>query len=89
MVYLRIMKLTKDRLGRAINPHAFRHSAATSIAFADPEHVQITKNILGHGSLASSELYYNLAQQFEAARRWDEHIDGLRDARRDESVGDD
>jgi integrase/recombinase XerD len=70
MVYRRIMELTEERLGRAINPHAFRHAAATSIAFADPEHVRITKPILGHGSLAASEEYYNLAQAFEASRRF-------------------
>jgi integrase len=81
------MKLTKERIGCAINPHAFRHAAATSIAFADPEHVQITKSILGHGSLASSERYYNLAQAFEAARRWDAHVQRLRDGHRDEFIG--
>ncbi len=85
MVYRRIMSLTEKRLGRAINPHAFRHAAATSIAFADPEHVRITKTILGHGSLAASEAYYNLAQAFEAARRYSEHIRALRDGGRDSS----
>ncbi|MFL6690423.1 MAG: tyrosine-type recombinase/integrase [Alphaproteobacteria bacterium] len=78
MVYQRIMKLTKERLGRAINPHAFRHAAATSIAFADPEHVQIIKTILGHGSLATSAEYYDLAQAAEASRRYNEHLDALR-----------
>ncbi len=63
MVYRRTMKLTQERLGRAINPHAFRHAAATSIAFSDPEHVMMTKSILGHSTLAASERYYNLAQE--------------------------
>ena len=78
MVYRRIMKLTEERLGRAINPHAFRHAAATSIAFSDPEHVSITKSILGHTTLASSEQYYNLAQEAEATRRYHEHLASLR-----------
>ena len=78
MVYQRVMKLTKSRLGVAINPHAFRHAAATSIAFGDPEHVQIVINILGHTTLATSERYYILAQTTEAARRYHDHIDKLR-----------
>jgi len=78
MVYERVMKLTKKALGRAINPHAFRHAAATSIAFADPEHVQIIKSILGHGSLATSAEYYDLANAAEASRRYNEHLDALR-----------
>jgi integrase/recombinase XerD len=86
MVYRRIMELTEERLGRAINPHAFRHAAATSIAFADPEHVRITKSILGHGSLTSSERYYNLAQASEAARRYNEQIRRLRGSARDATI---
>jgi site-specific recombinase XerD len=85
MVYRRIMSLTEKRLGRAINPHSFRHAAATSIAFGDPDHVRITKSILGHASLAASEAYYNLAQAFEASRRYYEHIRALRDGGRDGS----
>jgi hypothetical protein len=41
--------------------------AATSIAFADPEHVQIIKSILGHGSLVTSTEYYDLTQSAEAS----------------------
>jgi integrase len=79
MVYRRIMEYTRERLGRAINPHAFRHAAATSIAFAAPEHVRIIKSILGHGSLATSAEYYDLAQAAEASRRYNEHLDVIRD----------
>jgi integrase/recombinase XerD len=89
MVYRRIMEYTRDKLGRAINPHAFRHAAATSIAFADPEHVRIIKSILGHGSIATSEEYYNLAQATEASRRYNEHIDALRHGSRDDSIAGD
>jgi integrase/recombinase XerD len=78
MVYRRVMNLTKIRLGVAINPHAFRHAAATSIAFHDPEHVRIVMSILGHSTLATSEHYYILAQTTEAARRYHQHIDKLR-----------
>lgn len=79
MVYRRIVALTEEKLGRAINPHAFRHAAATSIAFADPEHVRIIMPILGHGSLATSDEYYNLAQAVEASRRYYEHLQSLRE----------
>jgi len=79
MVYRRTMKLTQERLGRAINPHAFRHAAATSIAFSDPEHVMVTKSILGHSTLASSEEFYNLAEETEATQRYHAHLAALRD----------
>jgi len=67
-VYCHIVELTRERLGRAINPHLFRDCAATTIAAEDPLHVHITRNILGHTSLTTSERYYNQARSLNAFR---------------------
>lgn len=52
---------TSRLLGLKLNPHAFRHVAATSIAEMDPEHIGIIKDILGHATLAMAEKHYNRA----------------------------
>ena len=54
----RICRRTEGRFGHPISPHLFRDAAATSIAELDPEHVGTIKAILGHASLATSEIYY-------------------------------
>jgi integrase len=77
-IYDRIVTLTKAKFGRSLNPHLFRDSAATSIATEDPEHVYITKVVLGHSSLATSEQYYNHAQSRVASRRFQSHVLDLR-----------
>jgi hypothetical protein len=65
----RIGKVTKARLGRRISPHLFRDCVATDIAIHDPAHVGITKVVLGHAALATSQKCYNKAGSFHAARR--------------------
>jgi site-specific recombinase XerD len=77
-IYYRIRILTKAKFGRSLNPHLFRDSAATSIATEDPEHVYITKSVLGHSSLATSEKYYNHAQSSVASRRFQNRVLELR-----------
>ena len=69
-IYDRIVKLTRAEFGQPINPHLFRDCAATSIATETPEHVRITKEILGHGTLQASERYYNHAQSLQATGRY-------------------
>ena len=68
-VRTQITRLTRARLGVAVNPHLFRHCAATSIAIEDPKHVMIIKSVLAHRSLATGEKYYNLAGSNDANRR--------------------
>jgi site-specific recombinase XerD len=76
--YFRIREATRAKFGHEINPHLFRDSAATSIAVEDPESVHITRNILGHGTLRTSEQHYNHAQSLEASRRYQRRILELR-----------
>jgi len=82
-IYFRIMKLTKKRFGEVVNPHLFRDGAATSIAIEDPEHVRCTTAVLGHGSLVTSEKYYNQAGSLDASRRLQSHVLDLRRRFRD------
>ena len=83
-IYFRIIRSTRSRFGRAINPHLFRDSAATSIAIEDPDRVHITRSILGHATLRTSERHYNHAQSLKASRRHQQMIQKLR-ARADAS----
>jgi integrase/recombinase XerD len=76
-----IKKKTGEWSGHPINPHRFRHAAATSIAIADPVHVGIIMPILGHSSSSTAELYYNRATSIEAARCYQQHIAELQRSR--------
>jgi integrase len=76
-----ITKETTQWSGEAVHPQLFRRAAATSTAYADPEHVGIVTPILGHASFSTAELYYNKATSIEAARRYQKHIAKLRRSR--------
>jgi integrase/recombinase XerD len=82
--------IIKQRIGAEfgchLTPHLFRDCAATSIATEDPEHVHITKSILGHTTLAMSERHYNHAKSLEAAKLFQNGILALRQRRRDTST---
>jgi hypothetical protein len=69
---------TRAKFGHMINPHLFRDSAATSIAIEDPKRAYITRSIPGHGTLRTSEQYYNHAQSREALRQYQRRILELR-----------
>jgi integrase/recombinase XerD len=77
-IYFAISRLTHRRFGHVICPHLFRDSAATSIAIEDPEHVHVTRSILGHTTLQTSERHYVHAQSLEASRRYQRRILELR-----------
>lgn len=62
-------KVTERHLGVALRPHAFRHIAATSIAEADPEHVGIIRDVLGHATLDMAEKHYNRATANSACNK--------------------
>jgi integrase/recombinase XerD len=73
-----VKRRTRDQFGRSLYPHLFRDAAATSVATDDPEHVNITKPILGHGSLRMSEEHYNHAQSAIALKRLQNHVLAIR-----------
>lgn len=66
---------TQAAFGRSINLHLFRDAAATSVALEDPASVRIAAQVLGHGSFATTERHYNLAQGQKAAESWHQVLD--------------
>lgn len=64
-----VTNATDRYLERAIPPHLFRDCVATDIALYDPAHIGITKDVLGHKTLASSQKYYNQAGSISALEK--------------------
>lgn len=62
-----IARLTLRYLGKRVSPHLFRDCMATAIALEAPEQVGITKSVLGHASLTSSQEHYNQALGYSAS----------------------
>jgi integrase len=77
-IYIRIVARTREGLGRPINPHLFRDSAATSIAIREPVRVGVASRLLGHRSGSTTERYYNQARSIEASRLMQNHLLALR-----------
>jgi integrase len=57
-----------------LSPHLFRDCAATSIAIDTPRHVRDSQHVLGHSSLATTEIHYNQAKCLSAARAWQDTL---------------
>ena len=72
-----IRKHTRGSDGRALWPHLFRSSAATSVAIKASGTVDIIPAVLGHASPTTSERYYNLATSLEASRAHNAVLDAL------------
>lgn len=66
-IYTAITTRTRAGFGFPINPHRFRHCAATSAAQLDPEHARVSMAILGHTNTVTAERYYNNAPSAAAA----------------------
>ena len=81
-IYQQIVERTRTAFGTPVNPHLFRHSAATSLALASPEDVRAGALMLGHASYATTERHYNLARAFDAARRYHEVMEQRKRQRR-------
>lgn len=69
-VHFRIVKVTRDAFGVPINPHAFRHMAATRIATDNPENITDVMAMLGHASPETAERHYNRAKMLDAGGRY-------------------
>ncbi|CAD0186248.1 hypothetical protein RUESEDTHA_03155 [Ruegeria sp. THAF57] len=65
-----IAKRTREKFAVRIGPHFFRDCAATYVATHSGEDVGVTKSILGHSTLRSSERHYNQARQNDAAKKY-------------------
>lgn len=68
-VYQSICDRTEAAFGAAINPHVFRHIAATDLATNAPECALAIMDILGQSRIETSDKYYNQAKLEGAAHR--------------------
>ncbi len=59
---------TTERLGIRITPHDARDAAATTWAIAAPDKVGVSRDLLAHSDLRTTQKYYNRARGVEASR---------------------
>jgi site-specific recombinase XerD len=76
--YQQITKRTQEHLGKSVNPHQFRHSAASTLAVEMPAHVRVSASILGHASFQTTESYYIHAQHAQAHDQFVEEMMAIR-----------
>jgi integrase/recombinase XerD len=77
-IYLAVFKRTKKAFGFGVNPHRFRHAAASFWSSQDPVNVRGAKDLLGHASFGTTEKHYVMAQSRLAGRALARAIDALR-----------
>ena len=77
-VATRIEMRTRAAFGKAINPHAFRDAAATTLVIADAARIHCAAPLLGHLSLATTQKHYIQAKGLEAQRSYLDVIDNLK-----------
>lgn len=70
--------LTQRVFGVTLRPHAFRSIAATSIAEKNPSQAGIIRDVLGHATIRTSEMYYNRAAGKAACGQLQEMVDKTR-----------
>jgi integrase len=63
-------QITSELLGRQVNPHSLRHSAATAILIQDPLASGRAAATLAHGSEATLDRYYDLSGDAAAQALW-------------------
>jgi integrase len=63
-----VTRHTTERLGIWITPHDARDAAATTWAIAAPDKVGISRDLLAHSDLRTTQKYYNRAKGIEASR---------------------
>ncbi len=74
-----IKYITRERLGIAINPHAFRHLAGKTLLLAQPGAMNNVKLVLGHKSITTGERSYVDEEQAAAISRLDKTIEDERE----------
>jgi integrase len=77
-MYKVVCERTKRAFGFSVNPHRFRHAAASFWSIRDPVNVRGVKDLLGHASFGMTEKHYIMAQSRVAGRALAGAIDSLR-----------
>jgi integrase/recombinase XerD len=63
-----VRRRTRKAFGFTVNPHRFRHAAASFWSIHDPANVRGAKDLLGHASFGMTEKHYIMAQSRLAGR---------------------
>jgi integrase len=77
-IYRIITNRTRRALGQPVNPHLFRHCAATTIAILQPGRIRVARDLLDHVSLATTKAHYIKARSIEASRHYARVLKQLR-----------
>jgi integrase len=72
-----IKKRTLREFGQDLTPHLFRDCAVTSLVRDAPESARITRSILTHSTIETTNKYYNQAQMIDTSRRHTDLIERL------------
>ena len=78
-IYAAVRRRTREAFGQPLNLHAFRHSAATTIAVHEPHNVGVSRDLLTHKDLRTTQQYYDMARSLAAGRTHADQIAKLRD----------
>jgi integrase/recombinase XerD len=80
-IYDMIVARTGAAFGTPMFPHAFRHSAATTLVLERPDLIKLVTPLLQHRDISSRE-YYVLSDHMEAGQRFGEALVARRSGRR-------
>ena len=64
-----IKKRTRIAFGQDLTPHLFRDASVTTLVRDAPASAQLTKAILGHSMIETTNTHYNQAKMVDASRR--------------------
>ena len=81
-IEVQVKERTHEAFGEPINPHVFRHIAATWIATNKPDGASDIRSVLSHSSIATSEKYYNRATMLGASTAYQQTLVHLRGKQR-------
>jgi integrase len=75
--YAAVCRRTRKAYGFAVNPHRFRHAAATFWSIHDPANVRGVKDLLGQAAFPTAETHYIMARSRDAGRAVARIVDKL------------
>lgn len=79
--YAAFVQVTAAVLGRKVNPHAMRHSAATAFLGSRPLDIETASAVLAHGDPATIDRFYDMSGDDAARRIWGDLVGKYRKRR--------
>jgi len=79
-IYIAVTNFTKKVFGEPINPHRFRHIAATSTVIGSPEQTEEARAYLTHTDKRMTQEHYIIAQSLAVSREHSSLVVKLRRA---------